>query len=542
MFEQFPYTNYHDLNLDWIIQRVKEAYGPDNPPTDVVYTVNGENGNVVLYRDPIIQFPDTDEHMWNMFRLTDGFAMGVQFEEGKMVRIAGNDRFDVYDENNEPPYPVTSVNGHTGAVTIPVPVQSVNGLTGNVILYQNAIVRFPDLPSTDSWEIKRKTEGNTDSGITFNEGAAAERIDGDAVYEIYDEGNPPPYPVTSVGTLTGDIAILNTEIVTDQGTQKLRIIFPVTSVDGETGTVKTWANSANPILKTPQEADGDSWGIVREMLSGDCGISFEYDDLLDEVSGYLTFNDGVNTPLKVKILTPNDIPSSSGVVSVNGLAGVVNLTGSNIPVSSQDSTKIDAALSALGAKTGADIPVSSQDSTKIDAALSALTTKDGNIDASLAIVETGNTASQNISKDKFVIWKDHAYTAKVNITQDDTFVSGTNLQPVTDGMINALLGITDTLNSNVAMKDKLIEHASSVTHSYTISGAGSCLLCISGNGGTRTWVGYIRATSNGNVSAFDIVKGDNTSISVSSGTLTVTFDSASYAYARVIYIHGVQIA
>ena len=431
MFEQFPYTNYHDLNLDWIIKRVKEAYGPDNPPTDVVYTVNGENGNVVLYRDPIIQFPDTDEHMWNMFRLTDGFAMGVQFEEGKMVRIAGNDRFDVYDENNEPPYPVTSVNGQTGAVTIPVPVQSVNGLTGNVILYQNAIVRFPDLPSTDSWEIKRKTEGNTDSGITFNEGAAAERIDGDAVYEIYDEGNPPPYPVTSVGTLTGDIAILNTEVVTDHGTQKLRIIFPVTSVDGETGTVKTWANSANPILKTPQEADGDSWGLVREMISGDCGISFEYDDLLDEVSGYLTFNDGVNTPLKVKILTPNDIPSSSGVVSVNGLAGVVTLTGSNIPVSSQDSTKIDAALSAL-------------------------TTKDDNIDASLAIVETGNTASQNISKDKFVIWKDHAYTAKVNITQDDTFVSGTNLQPVTDGMINDLLGITDTLNSNIVQQQTFI--------------------------------------------------------------------------------------
>jgi hypothetical protein len=25
VFEQFPYTNYHDLNLDWILQKTKEA-------------------------------------------------------------------------------------------------------------------------------------------------------------------------------------------------------------------------------------------------------------------------------------------------------------------------------------------------------------------------------------------------------------------------------------------------------------------------------------------------------------------------------------
>ena len=24
MFENFPYTNFHDLNMDWILQKVKE--------------------------------------------------------------------------------------------------------------------------------------------------------------------------------------------------------------------------------------------------------------------------------------------------------------------------------------------------------------------------------------------------------------------------------------------------------------------------------------------------------------------------------------
>lgn len=31
-FEQFPYTNYHDLNLDWIIEALKEL---DDRVTDL---------------------------------------------------------------------------------------------------------------------------------------------------------------------------------------------------------------------------------------------------------------------------------------------------------------------------------------------------------------------------------------------------------------------------------------------------------------------------------------------------------------------------
>lgn len=104
--------------------------------------------------------------------------------------ITGN----FYSVDNPPPYPVTSVNGKTGAVTglysadnkPPYPVKSVNGKTG-------------------------------------------------AVTGLYDASNPPPYPVTSVNGKTGAVTI-------DVDTSGLYSPtnpppYPVTSVNGKTGAV-----------------------------------------------------------------------------------------------------------------------------------------------------------------------------------------------------------------------------------------------------------------------------------------------------------------
>lgn len=101
-----------------------------------------------------------------------------------------------YSPENPPPYPVTSVNGKTGAVgglysgdnPPPYPVTSVNGKTGDVV------------------------------------------IEGGGTGNAYSPDNPPPYPVTSVNGKTGAVTGLYSS---DNAPP-----YPVTSVNGKTGAVE----------------------------------------------------------------------------------------------------------------------------------------------------------------------------------------------------------------------------------------------------------------------------------------------------------------
>ena len=349
-FENFPYTNFHELNLDWIIQKVKAAYSPDNPPENIVFSVNGETGEVVLYKDAIVRLPDVEEETWNIHRVADNSSSGIEFDVGNCAkRIDGTFRYPIYDAGNPPPYPVRSVNGQTGNVVITIPVTSVNGQTGAVTLYRNAAISFPDVSET-TWNMYRGSgpEGESKiTGIQFRKDNAAQRINGTDRYNIYDEGNQPPYPVTSVGTLTGAVAILDTTIVVDGNTQKLKITFPVSSIDGQTGEVETWGYTSDRDAVLPVEAEANAWGLKREVPSGLLGIDFEYDSDNNVYEGYITFKaDGSSTTQRIKILTPDDIPSSSGVVSVNGLNGVVVLTAADITIGNGDSTTTANAIAA----------------------------------------------------------------------------------------------------------------------------------------------------------------------------------------------------
>ena len=525
MFENFPYTNFHDLNLDWIIQKVKEAYSPDNPPEAVVLSVNGETGDVILYRDAVVTLPDVQTSQWNIHRLANGQSSGIQFIQGdKAQRIDGTHRYDIYDAGNPPPYPVRSVNGLTGNVTV---VKTVNGDNGDVTLYPTAIIEFPDV--TENYFQMKRTADGTDIGIEFDKNGPAKRLNDTDEYEIYDEGNPPPYPVTSVGTLTGAVAILDTSIVTDQGTQKLKIAFPVTSVDGQTGTVETWGYSDDQDIKLPIEAEADIWSISREVPSGELGVRLTVNGLTDNPEGYLVLNDGTNTTA-LKILTPADIPSSSGVVSVNGANGVVVLyatdiamsstdssttikaaidavnaktgadiavsgtdstkinaaiaavnakTGADIDVSGSDTTKIDSALTALDAKTGADIPLSGTDSTKINSAISSLTTAVNSnaasidcIEDAIAIVANNNTHAA-ISNGQFVYVKNHGtlaeglYKATANIAANAA-LSSSNLAADASGGLNAMKAITNSLSDQIAKLDDYTAYSATAGSKFTI--------------------------------------------------------------------------
>ena len=387
----FPYTNFHELNLDWIIEKLKECYSPDNPPESVVLSVNGQTGDVVLYPDPEVTLPPVEGDAWEIKRFVSGnHTVGIAFQKNSpAMRLEGNTWYDMYDEGNPPPYPVTSVNGQTGDVTVNVPVQSVNGKTG-------------------------------------------------AVTGLYDADNPPPYPVSSVNGQTGAVTIT----------------IPVQSVNGQTGAVTVPIafknNSTEYLMPTQDITDGDNWGIERNIQSGTTGISFEIES--GHIVGYLNFYDTDDQVVdRLKILTPADIPSSSGVVSVNGHSGVVTglydadnpppypvtsvngqtgavvLTGDTVPTAVGDNTSVSTKIEQVYEEAMEDIAIVVKGNKTLNAAGAAV--------GQYVVVRDSTIAGIS----------DGLYTA-TQIIPYNTAIDSTYLSAAISG------GIANALNNNIANK------------------------------------------------------------------------------------------
>ena len=373
-YENFPYTNIHELNLDWLLSEMKrlqesavmsvngqtgdvilyqdkdivfpavddpswsmmrtangqevgilfqngvmyvksgnsvsQVYTGDNPPSYPVSSVNGQTGAVITYQENLVRLPDVTESVWNLRRIVDKDgtpnSQGIQFEQGQApVHIDGTNRYPIYTGNNPPPYPVSSVNGQTGAVVIAIPVQSVNGQTGAVTLYQDHNTRLPDVDD-DDWNIHRivDADGTPNSqGIQFEKGQPMKHIDGVNRYPVYTSNNPPPYPVTQVNGQTGNVSI----------------DLPFVS-------------NTPSILESSHDSTTVKAGVKRGVSNGT--VTLELNTTGDTIKGYLKFissDESVNESFQ--ILTTNEIPSGSGVLSINGLTGVVQIYGTDLRIS-----------------------------------------------------------------------------------------------------------------------------------------------------------------------------------------------------------------
>lgn len=371
MFEQFPYTNFHSVNLDWIIDQIKNVI--DN----AVLSVNGQTGEVILYQSENVVFPDVESDQWRMVRTADGHTAGVLFNQDYMYVMYDNTADRVYTMNHPPAYPVTSVDGQTGDVKV----------------FPNAATRLPDV-TDDYTNIRRQIEtGGTQNivGIELKQNKAY-RMKDQYRYEMYDSDNPPPYPVTSVNGQTGVVmlAIPFTDVTVDD------VMF------------------VNPVA-------GHEWGIGRETADGTATIQIVTD--ATKAEAYIDFFDDGGTTYTKKLLTADDIPSSSGVVSLNGQTGVVSIYGDTMPIESGS-------------------PDSVKDVTD------ALITADGLLKSDIAIVEDTNNATHNITSGQYVVWKGSLYTASSNISIGDG-LSGSNLSAVSNGGLNDLASGLATLNSKI---------------------------------------------------------------------------------------------
>lgn len=490
LFENFPYTNLHELNLDWLIEQlniVKER---------TVLSVNGQTGEVILYEDPAVIFPEISQNAWAIFRTADGVERGITFgSDGKAYIMNANVLHEVYTDDNQPPYPVTSVNGQTG----------------DVILYQNQYVRLPDLDDAQmsNWNIFRHLN-NVTSGIQFEDDGKAYIMLGANRYQIYTSLNPSPSDVTSVNGQTGAVVLYQSEQVqlppiddpnvtfwnlyrfvnsgaygiqfnTDgsidliqPNATRYKIYtandqppYPVTSVNNQTGDVvltipDQLVNDADDdYLQVTSDASAYSWGFMRDTDGGNIGISFDYSG--GTAKTYLRYYDNNDQIYKTtQLLSLNDIPGSS-VVSVNGLAGVVVLTGEDIERSSTDTTDLDQALT--------------------------------NIESGLNLIINGDTCSSNVSAGDFVQVvnstvagiTDGMYQAVNNKTANTAFLTG-DLTTFSAGALNELNKKHSDLFVNNSTTYVDVSTDIPYNNSYTCPARGLYILRTSGNGSvTGAW-------------------------------------------------------
>ena len=355
LFEQFPFTDFHGLNLDWLINEIKKK------EQNTVVSVNGQTGEVVLYKSENIVFPEVDANTWRMVRVADGHTAGVMFQNGLMYVMLDNTADRVYTVDHPPTYPVTSVDGQTGAVQV----------------FPNAATRLPDV-TEDYTNIRRQIRTNGTDNIVGIEVKAdkAYRMKDTARKQLYDEENQPPYPVTSVNGETGAIIIA----------------VPFEDVSTEN-------------IMFSEQASGHDWSLGRETLDVVAAIQLETDS--SSAAAYLRFFTDDDPPVSFvkKLLTVDDIPSASGVVSLNGQTGVVTIYGDTIPIESG---------AARSVKEYAD-----------------------DISSGLGYVETTDTATHNIPSGAYVVWKGVLYTATSAISISDS-LSLSNLSAVSNGGLNEL--------------------------------------------------------------------------------------------------------
>ena len=195
---------------------------------------------------------------------------------------------------------------------------------------------------------------------------------------------------------------------------------PVVSVNGLTGVVTLYreSNIQFPDITDPTVT---KWEMFRYLNGNIYGIQF------DNNGNVYALRDFVRT----KLLTWDDIPPEAGVISVNGLYGVVHLSGTDIPYMGGETETVFDKLSDLDD----DITSAQADINDISVTMS---TVDNAIKRGIAYLESTDTAVNNIPAGRYVFWKNGAYISTSAISVGDT-LSSTNLSAVaTGGFINAL--------------------------------------------------------------------------------------------------------
>lgn len=299
--------------------------------------------------------------------------------------VLGNKTMTPYSANNQPPYPVTSVNGQTGNVVIPTGgnVDSVNGKTGVVVLSAADVGALPNTTVIPD----KTSQLDNDSGYITNAALApyakttdiptkTSQLDNDSHYITASES-----PVQSVNTKTGAVVLTQDDV--GDGTTYVRTHNDFTDVlkaqintnednitmlDGDVeglqtdvGTLKTNVTSLQTALTSKQDVivgaastiTEDNLATDRALVSNSSG-KVAVSNVTSTELGYL---DGVTSNIQTQLDKKLEkVP----VTSVNSKTGAVQLNASDVGAL-PDTTVIPSKTSQLDNDSGfiTDIPIAS---------------------------------------------------------------------------------------------------------------------------------------------------------------------------------------
>lgn len=186
-------------------------YGTNNEPNYPVTSVNNKSGAVTLTASDVNALPDNTTIPTKTSELNN--------DSGFITSSALTN----YATKSEIPTKTSQLTNNSGYITSSdIPVKSVNGKTGEISLTAADVSALPDttvIPTVNNGTLTIQKNGedvatfgaNNSANVTANITVPTSKSDiglsnVDNVKQ-YSADNPPPYPVTSVNGMTGDVVI-----------------------------------------------------------------------------------------------------------------------------------------------------------------------------------------------------------------------------------------------------------------------------------------------------------------------------------------------
>ncbi len=298
---KFPYTNYQELNLDWMLKRVKELITKVEHDTTVVEEY--ENRLVIAENNAenALNSASLAEITANAANNTAGTALGTANTANQkadnntnfitlLFSIIGNlsnlltphkDNLvnainDAYNHGGGGGGAVDSVNGQTGIVVLTAsdvgalpdsytaPVESVNGKTGAVTLTASDVGALPDSYTAPVTSVNGNTGAVTVDELppvtVADDGKILKVVSGDWSVEAGGGG-----AVDSVNGQTGTVVLT----ASDVGALPDSYTAPVTSVNQKTGNVTLYYTDRQAIAAYgwSYESSKHRWKFTNNLVT-----------------------------------------------------------------------------------------------------------------------------------------------------------------------------------------------------------------------------------------------------------------------------------